>query len=456
MTTSPGRTGDGVLDFNQDWSAFIGSGEEISLNRNIVIPSGKTLTLEPNLFIDMNGKSLRSTAGTISANTTASVTVLSAEAQKASINVTWQALSPAPGYYFIRYGTSSGSYIRYEVVDNAATSKVISPLTNGTQYYFRVNGSSEFTNIPSSCRSNYNGNDQVINFDDFFRYVDHFGETPSDPTYEQQYDLSGNEEVDNADTELFTSDFGKNCTAVPKVLFVAHQEGKNINARPQAKVQSVGENLLSVDITLQNAEELTGYGLHLEYDPDVLVFQRFSDNGSILRRHGREALLDVSLQEPGHLKYGSALKKGYRVKGSGLLARVQFRVMGAYEGQAPVQLRELTLSDVQRRVNRPISQRLENRQSTDTAALSAGPNPFNPSTTIRFNLSQPMAVTLEIYDMLGQRVNTLISNEYRQAGGYTVVWDGHDLSGKRTASGVYLIHLRAGDRVYKAKLTLMH
>ena len=456
MTTSPGRTGDGVLDFDQDWSAFTGSGEEIILQQNIVAPSGKTLTLEPNLFIDMNGKTLSATAGVIRGNTAAAITMLSAEAREAAIRVTWQALSPAPGYYFIRYGTSSGSYDSYEVVDNATTSKVISSLTNGTQYYLGVNGSAEFTNIPSSCRSNYDASNQVIDLDDFFLYADHFGETPSDPSYEQQYDLSGNEEVDGADTGLFTNDYGKHCGAVPKALTITRQGGKNKNARARTKVQSDGEDL-SVDVSLQNVKELTGYGLHLEYDPDVLVFQSFSDNGSMLLRHGREALLDVSLQKPGHLKFGLALKKGYRVEGSGLLARIQFRVRATYAGPAPVHLREVTLADVQRRVNRPISQRMQERgQSTETTALSAAPNPFNPATTIRFTLSQPMPITLEVYDVLGQRVNTLISNEYRQAGTYSVVWDGHDLSGKRSASGVYLVHLRAGDQLHKAKLTLVH
>ena len=90
------------------------------------------------------------------------------------------------------------------------------------------------------------------------------------------------------------------------------------------------------------------------------------------------------------------------------------------------------------------------------ATLSVAPNPFNPSTTIRFNLPQPMAVSLSIYDLLGQRIRTLIFNEYRRAGNYSAVWNGRDLLGKRAASGVYFINLHAGEQLYRKKLTLVH
>ena len=88
--------------------------------------------------------------------------------------------------------------------------------------------------------------------------------------------------------------------------------------------------------------------------------------------------------------------------------------------------------------------------------LSVAPNPANPATTIRFNLPQPTAVSLSIYDLLGQRVHTLISNEYRQAGNCSVVWNGRDLSGQQASSGIYFINLRAGEQLYREKLTLAH
>lgn len=94
--------------------------------------------------------------------------------------------------------------------------------------------------------------------------------------------------------------------------------------------------------------------------------------------------------------------------------------------------------------------------SAAATTLRVAPNPSNPSTTIRFNLPQPMAVSLSIYDLLGQRIRTLLSNEYRQAGNYSVVWNGRDRAGQRTASGVYFITLHADEQLYQEKLTLVH
>ena len=71
------------------------------------------------------------------------------------------------------------------------------------------------------------------------------------------------------------------------------------------------------------------------------------------------------------------------------------------------------------------------------------PNPFNPETVIRYRLDQPGAVDLAIYNVLGQRVRTLVATE-QQSGRYEVVWDGLDDAGRSAASGVYVYQLRAG------------
>ncbi len=74
------------------------------------------------------------------------------------------------------------------------------------------------------------------------------------------------------------------------------------------------------------------------------------------------------------------------------------------------------------------------------------PNPFNPSTTIRYRVgtgSGPQKVRLQIYNLLGQKVRTLV-DRLQGPGEYRVQWDGKDDSGRRLASGVYLYRLEAG------------
>lgn len=82
------------------------------------------------------------------------------------------------------------------------------------------------------------------------------------------------------------------------------------------------------------------------------------------------------------------------------------------------------------------------------------PNPFNPATTIRYSLGKRSIVTLEIFDVLGRKVTTLVQAE-QLTGTHTVIWDGTMASGTQAASGVYLYRLQAGDLRASKKLLLM-
>jgi hypothetical protein len=73
------------------------------------------------------------------------------------------------------------------------------------------------------------------------------------------------------------------------------------------------------------------------------------------------------------------------------------------------------------------------------------PNPFNPSTTINFALPEHSQVTLEIYNILGQRVRTLIAGQSHEVGSHNVIWDGRNDSGMLAVSGVYYYRIQAGE-----------
>ena len=78
------------------------------------------------------------------------------------------------------------------------------------------------------------------------------------------------------------------------------------------------------------------------------------------------------------------------------------------------------------------------------------PNPFNPSTTIAYGVPQTGKVTLEIFDVLGRKVATLLNGERKSAGRYTVNFNASNL-----ASGMYIYRLQAGNVVLIKKLTLI-
>ncbi|RMG39676.1 MAG: T9SS C-terminal target domain-containing protein [Methanobacteriota archaeon] len=88
------------------------------------------------------------------------------------------------------------------------------------------------------------------------------------------------------------------------------------------------------------------------------------------------------------------------------------------------------------------------------ALLPNYPNPFNPSTIITYDLPKATHVELTVYNLLGQRIITLVKGD-KAAGRYEVRWDGRDQFGNRVASGVYLFRLKTPDytRVRKMLVT---
>lgn len=87
-------------------------------------------------------------------------------------------------------------------------------------------------------------------------------------------------------------------------------------------------------------------------------------------------------------------------------------------------------------------------------SLSNHPNPFNPTTTLRFTLSERAHVTLRVFDVAGASVANLI-DETRDTGTYEVVWNGRGLAGTSLPSGVYYARLTAGDVVRSHRIVLV-
>jgi len=82
------------------------------------------------------------------------------------------------------------------------------------------------------------------------------------------------------------------------------------------------------------------------------------------------------------------------------------------------------------------------------------PNPFNPETTISYQLPKGADVKLEIYNTLGQKVRTLVNTRV-EAGYHQVVWDGKDHSNLEVSSGIYLYLIQAGNFNESSKMVLI-
>lgn len=82
------------------------------------------------------------------------------------------------------------------------------------------------------------------------------------------------------------------------------------------------------------------------------------------------------------------------------------------------------------------------------------PNPFNPSTIIKFDLPTTSNVKLEIFNLLGQRVRTLV-NERINAGYNSVNWDGKNDFGKQVSSGIYIYKIQAENFIQSKKMVFL-
>ena len=151
----------------------------------------------------------------------------------------------------------------------------------------------------------------------------------------------------------------------------------------------------------------------------------------------------------GHLQY-----RDLSVEDGGLiLGQDQDRLGGGFDSSQAFQGslddlwiydRALTASEVQALRGR-IRPGAAREAAPREAALSSGlepnaPNPFNTSTWVAYRLAAPGHVRLEIYNMLGQQVRTLV-DEFQAAGTYRVHWDARDRRGAAVAAGVYLARL---------------
>jgi hypothetical protein len=118
--------------------------------------------------------------------------------------------------------------------------------------------------------------------------------------------------------------------------------------------------------------------------------------------------------------------------------------MGAYGGPAAIDwynfLGKTSFDDEEVAVSTPTSTEIK---------IDNYPNPFNPQTTIQMVLPSDGFVSLKIYNVLGQEVATLVSDNL-SAGSYKYVWDASDLS-----SGIYIYRLETNGLVQDKKMILM-
>jgi hypothetical protein len=119
-------------------------------------------------------------------------------------------------------------------------------------------------------------------------------------------------------------------------------------------------------------------------------------------------------------------------------------------GDCPIDIAYLSFT-----VNEATSVPLEQNESANAFQLYQNyPNPFNPTTNIEFLLSKSGQVRIEVFNILGQKVRTLV-DEHLRAGYKVVDWDGRDDSGKEASSGIYFYRIKTSEFSQTQKMVLL-
>lgn len=296
------------------------------------------------------------------------------------------------------------------------------------------------------------GMDNAVGFDDFFIFADNFGLSVADEMYDPAFDLVADARIDFEDFFLFADSFGAVANVAGKV--VPTIAGLNADARlyleAASELPGIGEEV-AIAVDMADYVELKGYGFRVQYDADVLEFVGVRSESNLLGE-GELAAPRAITQTEGEVAiaaYGETVSEG------SLDLNVVFRTKTEIENTY-IDVTESEVRDGNYAVNQialPAPVQIQTRPEA-FALRNNYPNPFNPSTTIKYALPEASYVQLEVYNVVGQVVRTLVA-DHQNAGRYVVQWDATDDSGQNLSSGIYFYRLQAGGEFLEVKKMLL-
>jgi hypothetical protein len=208
-----------------------------------------------------------------------------------------------------------------------------------------------------------------------------------------------------------------------------------------------GDDIVVV-LSANGAGTVGALGLELTY-PEGLEMLRVEPP-----RPDAFAALQTRMIEPGRVRIGAYSNAGKALSADGDLLAIRFHA-GSGSPRGTVTAKEF-VDDLAGATSVSVTlEALAQAQLPSQVVLHQNsPNPFNPQTTIRFELPAPMRVRLSIFDVNGRLVRQLL-DDHRSAGASMVDWDGTDDRGANVATGVYFYVLDAGGSRYQHKMVLL-
>jgi hypothetical protein len=206
---------------------------------------------------------------------------------------------------------------------------------------------------------------------------------------------------------------------------------------------------LEVDLVMEADGTPQAVSAEVAWDRAVLTLVATTAGELLPAQGGHHLLLSP---DPGVVDAALLGLRDQGLSGDGVLARLRFRVIA--DGDPNLTIVGAKARDA---TNQPVEIAIDSGTPAlpaATALLPNAPNPFNPGTTIRFQLVREGPVRISIYSLDGRLVRRLI-DEPLIAGQHELYWDGRDDAQRPTASGILLLRMEADGQVLSRRMTLL-
>ncbi len=283
--------------------------------------------------------------------------------------------------------------------------------------------------------------------------------TPADSGFEGVADINDDGIINAIDLGFVSQNFGIDGFGAPPVFKRGYATGDNENAVVELKgLENVDSwwagREFEVNLNVTGMTDVMAYGLSVSFEPNRVKLvggNKGVTEGDIFAKNPHGSLFFHRIQ-PGQIDLTAGrIGEAWSASGNANMATLRFVALGDEPGKLEIIGGDLVNSEF-----RGSPMQVEKAPALPkVAALHQNfPNPFNPSTEIRFDIPSEGLVKLRIYNQLGQTVRTL-ADKRMKAGTYRVKWDGTTEAGHDVSSGVYFYNLEAGDFGKIRKMTLV-
>lgn len=306
--------------------------------------------------------------------------------------------------------------------------------------------------------------DNEINEDDVNLIIAAWGTNATLPSFHQA-DINNDDIVGASDLTVTTSNFGNSVGFGAPPVYKPMNRSGNDDARldlqviggPPMHALQPGD-LLGVEVSAHGLGQLAGYEFDLGFDETLLrPLQDRTERGDIFDENPHGSVFQTRVEENRLRVMGSRVGKDWAASGDGQLLRLWFEVQRESPHLADgLELGEGVLLNpgyVQQSVTWQTSLG-DLLLPRETMLQPNYPNPFNPTTLLPFSLSREQDVRLEIYNLLGQRIRTLVAGPM-DAGFHTLLWNGRDDGGRYVAAGLYFSLLETESFRQTRKMSLL-